>query len=251
MSRARKRELDFNILMAYLLSPLIKIKSPGMWFEGDGYEKKSIYSIEDGKLPPVNYDEHIFRPHSLTHMETAAHTQKDGQRIGHYYQNNMSMFYGSTLVLKLKGNHYKNLGQGVYHWVITLEQILERLHDLKLPLKSKVLITSEDCPINPEGYHNPNYVLTLSEEAAQYLVKQDEFHLYGTSWKSSDYKPGSPDRPIHNILFQKAVILENLKLQDVPEGLYFMSAFPLPLADASEAPVVPVLFSKEEIMSSF
>lgn len=67
--------------MPYVLSPIIKLDSPGMWSEGAAYEKKSIYSIDSGKNPPVNYDTHILRPHSLTNLETPAHTQKDGKRL--------------------------------------------------------------------------------------------------------------------------------------------------------------------------
>jgi arylformamidase len=80
------------------------------------------------------------------------------------------------------------------------------------------------------------------------LISKEGFKLFGTSWKSSDYAPGSLDRPIHKTLFKKAIILENLKLDHVPEGIYFMNAFPLPLKGSSEAPVVPVLYRKEELL---
>ncbi len=234
--------------MPYVLSPMIVEHSPGMWFEGHAYEKKSIYSIESGKIPPVNYDEHIIRSHSLTHLETPAHTQKDGKKLEYYYDQKLEYFYGETLVIKLDGNHYKEIGNGHFHWVIEEGQIKERLNALGInSLPSKILITTNNYPENKEGYHDPQYVLTLSLEAAVYLTSGENFNLYGTSWKSSDFCPGKPERPIHNQLFTKAVILENLKLNQVPEGLYFMTAFPIPFYGASESPVVPVLFSYEEI----
>ncbi len=62
--------------------------------------------------------------------------------------------------------------------------------------------------------------------------------------------PGSKQRPIHNTLFQKAVILECLDLAQVPEGRYFMSAFPIPLEGASEAPVCPVLFTANDLVGA-
>lgn len=235
--------------MPFILSPKITTKSLGMWTEGPAYEKKTIYSIEAGKLPPVNYDEHILRPHSLTHFETPAHTLSDGKRLDFYYQN-PTYFYGKTLVLKLQGNKYEAKGNGIYHWVISKSEILERIESLKLSsIPNKILISTEFYPINEQGYHDPNFVLTLSQEAADYLTNIDGFHLYGTSWKSSDFNPGKPDRLIHNTLFRKAAILENLELKNVPEGIYFMTAFPLPLEGASESPVVPVLFSKDEILN--
>lgn len=233
--------------MPYVLSPFIGINSPGMWGEGPAYENRNIFSISSGKLPPVNYDEHILRPHSLTHLETPAHTQLNGKRLESYFKENLEYFFGKTLLIRLSGNEYRPVGNGVFHWEITVSQIESRLRALNVKeLPAKILITSEYYIENPEGFHDPNYVLTLSQEAANFLVSQTEFNLYGTSWKSSDFNPGKRERPIHNTLFQKAIILENLKLRNVPEGEYFMSAFPLPIIGASESPVVPVLFTKEE-----
>jgi arylformamidase len=154
--------------------------------------------------------------------------------------------------LNCKGNKYKSLTKDIFHWIITVDEIQDRMKALRLEtLPNKVLISTNEHPVNEQGYHDPNYVLTLSQEAADFLISQEDFDLYGTSWKSSDFNPGSPERPIHNTLFQKALILENLDLKIVPEGIYFMSAFPLPFKDASESPVVPVLFTKDEILNCF
>lgn len=238
--------------MPYILSPIISLESPGMWHEGHAYEKRNIYTIEPGKMPPVNYDEHIIRSHSLTHLETPAHTMKDGKRLDSFYEKNLNHFFGRTLVIKLSGNHYESMGNGVFHWVVSVDQIQERLHKLNvLDMPSKILISTEIYYENEQGYHDPNYVLTLSQSAADFLISYPDFDLYGTSWKSSDYNPRKTDRPIHNTIFKKALILENLKLKDVPEGIYFLSAFPLPFKGASESPVVPVLFTKAELLNIF
>jgi arylformamidase len=229
--------------MPYILSPNIQIDSLGMWGEGHAYTKKSIYSVDS--TPPVNYDEHILRPHSLTHLETPAHTIKDGKRLEHFYNTDLSYFYGPTLVIRLKGDKYVKDGN-IHHWIISRAELEEALKPYIVP--TKVLITTDTYPVNKNGYHDPNYVLTLSLEAAQLLVDLPGFNLYGNSWKSSDFRPGSRERPIHNKIFEKGLILENLNLRIVPEGVYFMCAFPLPLVDASESPVVPVLFSKNELI---
>ena len=235
--------------MPYVLSPKINHNSQAMWMEGPAYEKKAIYSISSGKLPPVNYDEHILRPHSLTHFETPAHTINDGKRLDSFYHD-LNNFYGETLVIKLQGSKYSSIGNGISHWVISKNELEVKIQSLNLKgTPKKILISTDFYPINNDGYHDPNYVLTLSQEAADYLISLEGFHLYGTSWKSSDFNPGKPERPIHNTLFKKAGILENLDLKNVPEGIYFMTAFPLPLGEASESPVVPVLFTKEELAS--
>jgi arylformamidase len=232
------------ISMPYVLSPLITTSSSGMWAEGLAYEKKNIYSIDPGKMPPVHYDEHILRSHSLTHLETPAHTMKDGPRLESFYQNKLQIFFGAVTVIKLSGNNYLPQENGIFHWVVTKDEIMSRLGRI---VPEKLFITTDFYPQNSDGYHDPNYVLTLSQDAADYLVSHPKFHLYGTSWKSSDFNPGKAERPIHNTLFKQALILENLALKDVPEGRYFLSAFPLPIVGASESPVVPVLFSKSEM----
>lgn len=238
--------------MPHVLSPLISTDAPGMWFEGPAYSKKNIYSLEPGKQPPVNYDEHTLRPHSLTHLETPAHTQKNGNRLDFYYEKHVNFFFGKTLVLRLRGNNYQALGNNIFHWVISLKELKESLAEFSTKnFPEKILITTEFYQQNNDGYHDPNYVLTLSQEAADYLISHQEFHLFGTSWKSSDYNPGKAERPIHNTLFKNGVILENLQLKDVPQGFYFMSAFPIPLKDASESPVVPILYAHHEIHHHF
>jgi arylformamidase len=235
--------------MPYILSPLITSNSAGMWQEGPAYEAENIYKIRKNSFPPVNYDKHILKPHSLTHLETPAHTQIDGKRIEYFYKSHLNFFYGPTLVIKLDGNKYSETSNTlIKHWIITKEELKSRIEFVSPSfIPPKILITSNYCPLNSDGYHDPNFVLTLSQDAANYLISIQGFHLYGTSWKSTDYNPGEVSRPIHNTIFSKGIILENLKLSDVPEGIYFMNAFPLPLVDASESPVVPVLFTETEI----
>lgn len=48
-------------------------------------------------------------------------------------------------------------------------------------------------------------------------------------------------------LFKQAIIFELLEVKNVPEGEYFFVGFPLLLENASESPVTPVLFSKDEL----
>ena len=115
-------------------------------------------------------------------------------------------------------------------------------------IPDRIIVTVNDLPETATGLHCPDHVLILSQEAADYLTSNDNFCLYGTSWKSSDFRPGTKERPIHNTIFRKAVIMECLDLKNVPAGTYFMNAFPIPLQGASESPVCPVLFTKEEIL---
>lgn len=231
--------------MPYILSPLIHEDLPGLWLEDSPYKKESIYKIEDG-MPPVNYSSHTLKSHSLTHIEAPLHVEKDGKSVDQYFSGNF--FWGRATVVRLKGNNFKTIDEDkkLYHWEVTKEELTAALNN-KVP--SKLLLTVDEYPKDENGFHNPNYVLTLSQEAADWLVSSDQLNLYGTSWKSTDFKPGSKDRPIHKTIFKKAIILECLDLSNVPEGEYFLSAFPLRIKGSSESPLTPVLFELDEIKS--
>lgn len=231
--------------MPYILSPLIKENMQGMWGEGSAYENENIYKIKAGQLPPVNYDKHILKSHSLTHIEGSKHIENQGESVDKYFSGNY--FYGDCTVLKLKGNKYKKLGEGVFHWEVSLEELKNAIGNKKI---NKLLITTEITYLNRDGFHDPNYVLTLSIEAAEYLIDNHPINLFGTSWKSSDYNPGSLDRPVHKKIFEKAVILECLDLEKVPQGNYFLMAYPLRIENSSESPVTPVLFNYDELKNT-
>lgn len=228
--------------MPYILSPLITQDIQGMWFEGPAYQKENIYQIKEGKIPPVNYDKHILNSHSLTHIEGSKHVDNTGKSVDQYFNGNY--FFGEATVIKLHGDKYKKVNEDTYHWEVSLDELKESIGDKEI---QKLLLTTELYPQNRDGFHDPNYVLTLSLEAATWLIENQSINLYGTSWKSSDFMPGSMERPIHKKLFKKAVILECLDLKDVPAGDYFLNAFPLRLKDSSESPVTPVLFTFDEL----
>lgn len=235
--------------MPYVLSPLLQNGSPGMWGEGSGFESRKIFEICEGALPPVNYDSLTIRSHSVTHLEVPAHTDKNGYRLGHYFKERPECFFGKIVVIKLHGNKYLSVGNNIFHWEVTANQIRERMEALGIfNVPEKLIISTPDYPVNSEGFHDPNYVLTLNKEAAEYLVSNPNFNLFGTSWKSSDFNPGSSNRPIHNTLFRRAVIIENLAVRSVPEGEYFIVSVPIAIENASESPVTPILFEKHELL---
>lgn len=233
--------------MPYNITPFITKDITGEWGEGAPYDKEEIYRIRDGGMPPVNYDKHIIKSHSITHIETPRHTQLEGNTIEYYFKNNLNHFYGSCLVLKFDDVNWVNLENGIRLKEITEVEIIKKLNQFKDKIFNKVLITVSGVRLNEFGFHNPKDVLVLSIEAAKVLTSIKGFNLFGTTWKSSDYKPGKVERPVHNELFSKAVILENIVLNDVPEGEYFITCFPLPIVNASESPVCAVLFEKNEI----
>lgn len=232
--------------MPYILSPIIQIDTPALWDEGPVYERETIYQIKKNKLPPVNYDRHSFKPHSLTHLETPAHTQDHGSRLDHYIANTPEFFFGACSVLRLAGNHFKTEENGIHQWVIQIDKLKEAMRLLPRVHK-KILIAPAIYPVNDFGFHDQSFVFVLSVEAAKFLTRECGMHLFGTSWKSADYQPKKSERPIHDIIFSNGLILENLDLRNVPSGNYFLNAFPIMTHGTSETLVTPVLYTKEEI----
>lgn len=240
--------------MPYILSPIIHTELPGLWGEGSSYERRNIYDVNsiDPKLPPVNYDAHTLKPHSISHIDFPLHVLPGGSTCDRYFEGGkQSAFYGPVLVVQLDGAKWTATSKvpGHYLWEVGLEELKTALLRVSgvAEVPSKLFLTARDVPLTPDGFHDPRYVLVLSEAAAEWLVSNPGFNAYGTSWKSSDFKPGSRERPIHKILLRQAVLFECLKLDCVPEGKYFLSGFPLPLRGASESPCCAVLFTAAEL----
>jgi len=235
--------------MPYFLSPIINESLEPMWFEGSPYSKKNLYSIKKGQ-PPVNYDEHTLRPHSITHVEFPRHTQENGKTSSEFFRDGFEHFWGKAIVIKLKGNNFKLIDSknDIFQWVISKAEL--EPYFLKKTY-SFIFITCESAPYLENGFHDPKFVLTLSRDAAKFITSRDKFRAYGTSWKSSDYSNGNKERPIHNIIFEKGIIFENLCLKKVPEGEYFFCGIPTPIHNASEIALCPVLFTRDELFTSF
>jgi len=233
--------------MVYNLSNFVNSNLPGLWNEGKPFEKSEIYSIREDRLPPVNYDAFIIKAHSITHCESLRHVDNNGISLHDIIINKPNYFYGDCLVLKFVGN-YTQIDDDLFLKVIDIEEFETKIKSLIISnIPNKFIISTENYPENKFGYHKENYVLIISDELAKHLVQKYSIHLLGTSWKSSDYKPGSKERPVHKTILNDGVIFELLNLQNVPEGNYFFTGFPLLIENTSESPASPILISYDEI----
>lgn len=232
--------------MPYVLSPPVTPSRGGVWGEGPAYEVNNIYGIETPGPPAVHYDQHLVRPHSVTHAESPGHIIAGGGGLDPFFDRGHH-FWGSVLVVRLPPGGYRSTARGERVNEVSAEQLAAQLvgHDDV----AKVLVTAEDTPVDEDGFHAVDHVLVLGEDAARLLIARPRFDLFGTSYRSSDHRPGSDERPIHRILFERAVILEYLDLRAVPAGRYVLCAFPVRLAGATESPVTPVLFTPDELPS--
>ncbi len=235
--------------MPYVLSPLIHPEAPGLWSEGTAYRVEPVYDMTNPAHPPVRYGAHRLAPHSLPHADAPSHILEDGGDIGSYFTPaRLGNLYGPVLLLKLREPQWRDVG-GQKHCAVdapTLRREIRRATGSET-IPDKLILSLAELPQTAAGQHDPAFALTLSEGAADWLLENPRFDAYLTSWKSTDFQPGARARPIHRRLLPRAAVFECLDVREVPEGRYFLSAFPLPLAGASESPVCPVLFTAEEM----
>ncbi|WP_295680719.1 cyclase family protein [uncultured Nevskia sp.] len=238
--------------MPYVLSPLIRPDAPGLWAEGAPYSVEPIYDLCNPSHPPVRYDAHRLAPHSLPHVDAPSHILEDGADVGSYFTPaRLGNLYGPVLLLKLQSPVWQDLAGG-RHCLVDAAQLRAEIRRAtgSEVAPDKLILSLADLPMTAHGQHDPACALTLAEDAADWLLANPRFDAYLTSWKSTDFQPGSRARPIHRKLLPHAAVFECLDVAAVPEGLYFLSAFPLPLAGASEAPVCPVLFTFDELAAA-
>lgn len=221
---------------------------PGLWAEGTAYSTEVIYDIclPNGASPPVHYESHTIKPHSICHFDAPGHIIPGAKTIDQLFSDHLNFFYGPVIVLKFKNADFKlESGSEILHWKIEKQVLEESLRPFNLSSVEKVFISFEGAA--SDFFSNATHALTLSIDAARWLASLPKFNLFGTIWKSTDFQPGKRERPIHKEIFKRAGIIECLDLTMVPAGKYFLSAFPIPTVGSTESPVCPVLFSEDEI----
>jgi len=238
--------------MPFILSAPITLELPGLFGEGAPYERSSYIDIlkNDPALPPVNYDLHRLKPHSLPHIDAQGHIVPGGRTVGDYFSaDSARSFWGAVTVLRLAQARWEQVDAANQCWRVSSAELRSALLESQgtQEIPDRLLIAPQDIPLTDQGWHSPNAAFVLSTEAAEWLTSQASFCTFGTSWRTSDFEPGLRERPVHKIILKQAVILECLDLRHVPSGEYFLSAFPLRLEGATESPLCPVLFTKAEV----
>jgi arylformamidase len=80
----------------------------------------------------------------------------------------------------------------------------------------------------------------VAEDAAQYLAEK---RVRGVGIDALGVERSQPGHPTHKTLFAaNIIVIEGLRLKDVPEGEYFMVAAPLKLVGTDAAPARVLLF---------
>lgn len=201
----------------YDISPVLNRKIP-VWPGDTEYHLKSILSIRAGQN--VNLGTVTMSLHTGAHVDAPWHYSEKGQTVE---QLGLEPFLGKARLISL-----------------SCESVIQAA-DLREPLKEnsprRILVRTDAA--SPADRFPKSFVF-FSPEAAHFLGRAGII-LIGTNAPSVDHF-SSQDLPAHQAFGKHRIqIMENLMLDDVPEGEYELIALPLRLEGADGSPVRAVL----------
>jgi arylformamidase len=199
------------------ISPPVHAGAPV--FPGDtAYRQEWVATITPGC--PVNVSAITMSPHVGAHADAPLHYDPEGAPIG---EVDLTPYLGRCRVI-----HAIDCGPLVRH-----EHVAHALADLP----PRVLVrTYQRAPQDAFDNDLPAFDAALIEAFAERGVR-----LVGIDSSSVD-PASSKELPSHQVLRRRDVrVLENLVLDDVPEGDYELIALPLKLIAADASPVRAVL----------
>jgi arylformamidase len=199
------------------ISPPVHAGAPV--FPGDtAYRQEWVATITPGC--PVNVSAITMSPHVGAHADAPLHYDPEGAPIGLV---DLEPYLGRCRVI-----HAIDCGP-----LVKREHVVHALDDLP----PRVLVrTYQRAPQDAFDNDLPAFDAALIEEFAESGVR-----LVGIDSSSVD-PASSKELPSHQVLRRRGVrVLENLVLDDVPEGDYELIALPLKLIAADASPVRAVL----------
>ena len=199
------------------ISPPINALSPV--FPGDtAYAQQWVANIGPGC--PVNVSAVTLSPHVGAHADAPLHYDPSGQTIGDVP---LDAFIGPCRVIHA-------IGCGP---LVEWRHIEHAMHDLPERVLIRVYERMPQTAFDPAL---PAFAPATVERLADLGVK-----LIGIDSASIDPADSKP-LPSHQVIRQRGLrVLENLLLDDVPEGDYELIALPLKLTSADASPVRAIL----------
>ena len=190
-------------------------------FPGDPAPQREILnSMEKGDL--YNLTSLHMCAHNGTHVDAPCHFIKDGKTIE---QVSLEHFVGSCFVAEHQG-------------VVTAEDAEEILRKARTAGK-QILTTEEEYAPDKRILIKGDAEVSLG--AAEVFAKEKVL-LVGN--ESQTVGPENAPMAVHKVLLgAEVVLLEGIRLSEVPEGIYLLNAAPLNLAGADGAPCRAILIS--------
>ena len=199
------------------ISPPVGTESPV--FPGDTPYSQA-WSATITAACPVNVSRITFSPHVGAHADAPLHYDGQGEAIGAL---DLAPYLGPCRVIHA-------IGKGP---LVTREHIAHALRDLP----ARVLVRT--CERAPVERWDPNLVSFAAETIEQLAALG--VRLVGIDTSSID-PAESKELPSHQAIRRLGLrVLENLVLDEVPEGDYELIALPLKLMTADASPVRAVL----------
>lgn len=179
-------------------------------FPGDPQPKKDIVlRIENGDI--CNLSNISMCVHNGTHVDAPYHFIDDGKKID---EISLDKFIGKCYVADFDG---EVTGEDA-------EKIVSKAKEADAEAVNKILIKGET---------------TVTLEAAEVFAKSG-VKLVGN--ESQTVGPEDGPKAVHDLLLgQEVVLLEGIRLSNVPEGVYLLNAAPLNLGGSDGAPCRAVL----------
>lgn len=203
------------------ISPPVTTGSPV--FPGDT-EYSQVWGATIGPGCPVNVSAITLSPHTGAHADAPLHYEADAAAIGAVP---LEPFLGPCRVIHA-------IGQGP---LVTLAHLAHALPPAAAPLPARVLVrTYAKAPLDKFDPDCPAFDPATIEALADLGVR-----LVGIDTASVD-PASSKTLDSHQVLRRRDLrVLENLLLDEVPEGDYELIALPLKLATADASPVRAIL----------
>ena len=179
-------------------------------FSGDPAPKRKVLaSMKEGDL--YNLTEFSMCAHNGTHVDAPFHFINDGKTVDAVA---LEAFVGMTYV-----SEHKGILSGD-----DAERIIINAKEQNREAAKRILIKGK---------------AEVSAEAARVFASSDIL-LYGN--ESQTVGPENAPMQVHQILLgADVVLLEGIRLADVPEGVYFLNAAPLNLSGADGSPCRAIL----------
>jgi len=205
--------------MLYDITPPLCADMP-IWPGDTPFDAQRTWSLSDAC--PVNVSRLSLSTHTGAHADAPLHYKPDGLSAG---EVELAPYLGPCRVV-----HCLDAGP-----LLTLSYLQARLPDAPLP--PRLLIRSyRQFPLQRWD----DDFMALSPDAIDWLGKQG-VRLIGTDTASLDPVHSKTLDAHHAVARHGMAILENLLLDDVPEGDYELIALPLKLMGLDASPVRAVL----------
>lgn len=208
----------------YDLSP--RIDSTLGVFPGDQKFVRSI-SMDTNKGDHLGLSSITTTLHLGSHTDAPCHYGVNSPGMD---QVNLDYYWGKAQVIHISGKPERILPEHVSR-------------EIQAP---RLLFRTESFP---DPYNWNSDFSALSPELIYWAAKKGVI-LFGIDTPSVDPESSKKLESHQALLKTQTAVLEGIVLDEVPEGLYILSALPLKLKDADASPVRAILWDKAELLKS-